>query len=92
MIEDNEAGENRGQNRGQNWDADAQVLRALRRFRQLMGRLLLLMLGMVGLGFVGLNRGAAVWAVEAVFAGAALTALAMLMSPLAMAWKVRKRG
>lgn len=67
------------------------VFAALARFRRLMARLMLLMLGLVALGVAGLRRGSPDWVVEAVFALAALAALAMLLAPLAMAWSVRKR-
>jgi len=69
----------------------ARVFTTLLRFRRLMARLLVLLLGLVVLGMVGLRRGTATWAVQTVFAGAALAALAMLLAPLAMAWLVRKR-
>jgi hypothetical protein len=39
----------------------------------------------------GLKRGSPGWAVQGVFALAALAALAMLLAPLAMAWIMRKR-
>jgi len=70
---------------------DTRALSMLLRFRQLMARLMLLMLGLVALGGIGLKRGAARWVIESVFTGAALCALGMLLTPLAMAWLVRKR-
>ncbi|MDE2404942.1 MAG: hypothetical protein KGM17_09765 [Sphingomonadales bacterium] len=64
----------------------------LLRFRRLMALLLLLMLGLVVLGFVGLKRHAAPAVVHGVFIGAALCALAMLLAPLVLAWLARKRS
>ena len=70
---------------------DAAVFAALARFRRLMARLMVLMLGLVALGVAGLKRGSPEWVVHGVFALVALAALAMLLAPLAMAWIVRKR-
>jgi len=90
VSKDNEA--NGNGDHGTGAGSDILVLRALLRFRQVMGRLLLLMLGLVGLAFAGLHRGTARWAVELVLAGAALAALGMLLVPLWLAWTLRKRS
>ncbi|MBU6266882.1 MAG: hypothetical protein KGN34_05025 [Sphingomonadales bacterium] len=70
---------------------DRRTLLMLLRFKRLMGRLLLLMLGLVVLGIVGLKRHSAPMVVHGVFAAAALCAFAMLLAPLVMAWLARKR-
>lgn len=78
MIDEGDSGERR-------------VLAMLLRFRRMMGRLLVLLVGLVLLALVGLRRGAAPWAVEAVLGAAAFAALAMLAAPLVIAWSLRKR-
>lgn len=70
---------------------NAVVFAALARFRRLMARLLLVMFALVAVGIAGLKRGSPGWALQAVFGLAAMAAFAMLLAPLAMAWRVRKR-